>query len=430
MADASTLVAPTEVRPRAGVHPIKVLLKPIASLRLTVWLFAMSLVLVFVGTLAQIDAGITTVVNSYFRSVYVWVPLQLFVKLGQVFLGISTDANIGGAFPFPGGLTLGIALLVNLVTAHLVRFKLTWKRSGVLITHVGILLMLVGELITTFKQVEAKMVIGAGESVNFADVSHEVELAIVAPGETMNREVTIPQSQLSEGNRIVHPELPVDVEILKYAKNSSISSVAATDPDALVATNGKTYRIDFARSEASGVDTSAGDDLPAVRVRFLDKSTGKELATGNFGIWMYSNLLRLTPEFPQFADRTLAVGNQTYTVALRPRREYKPYSLQLLEFRHDFYEGTKTPKNFSSDVRVVGGGSDFQTKISMNSPLRHEGEALFQSSFFPDDKGTVLQVVRNPGWLLPYISCLLVFAGLTIHFVMQLTQFLARRAAA
>ena len=44
------------------------LLKPLASLQLTVVLFVLSLVLVFAGTLAQVDNPIWTAVSDYFRS--------------------------------------------------------------------------------------------------------------------------------------------------------------------------------------------------------------------------------------------------------------------------------------------------------------------------------------------------------------------------
>src|SRR5438128_10074825 len=85
----------------------------LASLRLTVVLFALSMVLVFVGTLAQMDEGIWTVVTRYFRSFGVWVPFQLFVKLGQVFFGVPKTVQIADhwGFPFPGGWTLGSLLL-------------------------------------------------------------------------------------------------------------------------------------------------------------------------------------------------------------------------------------------------------------------------------------------------------------------------------
>ena len=62
----------------------------------------------------------------------------------------------------------------------------------------------------------------------------------------------------------------------------------------------------------------------------------------------------------------------------------------------------------------------------MNHPLRYAGETFFQASFKRGDEGTVLQVVRNPGWLIPYISCAAISLGLLIHFTMVLTKFLSR----
>ena len=65
----------------------------------------------------------------------------------------------------------------------------------------------------------------------------------------------------------------------------------------------------------------------------------------------------------------------------------------------------------------------------MNSPLRYAGETFYQASFAPDDSGTVLQVVRNPGWLLPYISCAVVTLGLVWHFGVRLVGSFRRKLA-
>src|SRR5262245_25864247 len=64
-------------------------LAPLASLRLTCVLFALALFLVFCGTLAQVDWGIWTVVNKYFRSAVVWIPFQIF---------FPRSMQVGGGF--------------------------------------------------------------------------------------------------------------------------------------------------------------------------------------------------------------------------------------------------------------------------------------------------------------------------------------------
>src|SRR6478609_5827636 len=92
--------------PSPGPDPLAILwkaVKTLASLRLTVVLFALSMVLVFYGTLAQIDKGIWTVVDEYFRSWMVWIPFQLTAEFGKKFFDLPPDARIPGSFPFPGG---------------------------------------------------------------------------------------------------------------------------------------------------------------------------------------------------------------------------------------------------------------------------------------------------------------------------------------
>ena len=42
---------------------------------------------------------------------------------------------------------------------------------------------------------------------------------------------------------------------------------------------------------------------------------------------------------------------------------------------------------------------------------------------------TGLQVVKNPGWLLPYFSCFFVALGMLIHFGIHLVGFVSRSIA-
>jgi len=110
---------------------------------------------------------------------------------------------------------------------------------------------------------------------------------------------------------------------------------------------------------------------------------------------------------------------------MRPLRHYEPYSLTLEKFSHDIYPGTDIPKNFSSKVRInpPGGGEGREVLIYMNNPLRYGGLTYYQAGFEPNDRTTILQVVRNPSWLAPYIACAAITLGLVIQFVMHLAAF-------
>src|SRR6266513_2303345 len=121
---------------------MKKLLAPLSSLKLTVILIIAAMLLVYAGTWAQLDAGAIQVQKKYFHSFYTWVDFAtLFPR--------SPDHRIAGGFPIPGGYTVGLLMLINLLAAHIIRFKLSAKRSGIILIHLGVILLLVGEGFTS-----------------------------------------------------------------------------------------------------------------------------------------------------------------------------------------------------------------------------------------------------------------------------------------
>ena len=64
----------------------------------------------------------------------------------------------------------------------------------------------------------------------------------------------------------------------------------------------------------------------------------------------------------------------------------------------------------------------------MNNPLRHAGLTFYQASFEKGDTVSILQVVRNPGWVLPYVSCVMMGLGLLVQFGIHLFGFVRKRS--
>ena len=118
------------------------LLAPIASLRLTLICLASALVLVFAGTLAQVRFDPYFVQEQYFQSwVILWIPESGAYKIPM----------------FPGGHLIGAVLLVNLIAAHIRRFSWTWRKLGIQLTHLGLIIMLAGGLATDLFSVSSFM---------------------------------------------------------------------------------------------------------------------------------------------------------------------------------------------------------------------------------------------------------------------------------
>jgi hypothetical protein len=415
-----------EAKP-AGKHWARKALDVVGSLKVTVVLFALSMGLVFLGTIAYKDLGMWRVLHDYFRSwTIVWIPFQVLVRFGQTFFGVSADATLPGRFPYPGGWLLGGLLLVNLLAAHITRLRVTWKRSGILILHLGVIVLMLGELVTGIFSVENRMQIPLHQSANYLVDYKKPELAIIDPSQPKtDRVVVIPGSLLRDGRLIQNKDLPFDVEVNQFMVNSSNPRPVEPGTETR-ATAGDGIKLAVApKPEVSGFGDDS--DVPSAFVTFKKKGTGESLGTYLVSAWWSDNWLAGLVERPQ----VVSLGGKRYEVFLRFQRTYTPYKVELLEFHHDTYIGTETAKNYSSRVRLTDPtrGAEREVTISMNNPLRYDMQTFYQSGVLANDRGTVLQVVDNPAWIIPYIACTLVALGLVIHFGMHLVSFLQRRLA-
>jgi hypothetical protein len=380
--------------------PIDRIVNFITSLRLTVVCLALAMVLVFVGTLAQVELGLYKAQNDFFRSFFVyWSPRGSSLR-----------------FPvFPGGYLLGGVLLVNLIAAHIRRFQFSRKKIGILMVHSGLILLLLGQLMTDLLSVESTMHIREGGTRNYSETEREAELVIIDVTEAEKDKVfAVTQRTLMHRDEIRHSELPFTLRVQKYFVNSSMSNRAPDATEPAPATQG--FGPHLALREQPLVTEMNRRDVPSAVIEIVSPQ-------GSLGTWVVSEYL----EQPQAFD----LNDRTYHLRLRPRRHYKPFSMHLIEFKHDRYPGTEIPKNFQSRVLLdnPSKGERREVDIYMNNPLRYWGETYYQASYDRDDKGSVLQVVRNPSWLTPYFSCVLVGVGLTVQFLMHLIPFIKRRMA-
>ena len=145
-------------------------------------------------------------------------------------------------------------------------------------------------------------------------------------------------------------------------------------------------------------------------------STAKQ----SLGKWLVSIIFDLN-----FPAQTFTFGGKEYSLTLRPERYYKPYAMYLEKVTHEVYPGTTINKNFASDVAITHQNDDKSRDalIYMNHPLRYEGLTYYQFQMIAEQGITRFQVVRNPSWLVPYISVGLVGLGMTIQFLQSLLRF-------
>lgn len=565
------------------IDVLDLLMRAIASLKLTVGLFAYGIFVVLVGTLAQTEADIWQVLRDYFHAWIMWVDVNLlFPKSffpGMPHLPVPP-------IPLPGGMVVGSLMIVNLLSAHAWRFKvqvrgtrlwiglswlilglgmttlvilaghnasgfqaqppftwkqmwlgfqgllaaawcaatvsyvrygllptgklpaITWlraltlsgiflallsvailvglslfgglyvgdeamrvtwqllqgglagivllvgcvllfqKRSGIVLLHAGVLLLMGNELLVARYAVEWQAFLMEGQTKNYVHDIRTVELALIDRSDQETDEHIVVPRRLLEANyrtnvRLANQDkppvyiadlqglLPLNVAVLEYYKNADVRDRGPADKTPATAGIGLAKTI-IERPAAKGTDTGGGVDLAAAYVRFADKQSGRDLGT-----YLLSQdaaeRIGVDQNLERFGE-SVAAGGKTWYAFLRFARHYKPYTIKLLDVRKDDYVASDTPRNYSSDIQLVDkqNGVDKPVHIKMNNPLRYAGETFYQSGYHPPgvagaSEATTLAVVKNTGWMIPYVACMTVVIGMLAHFLITVTRFITRR---
>ena len=117
-------------------------------------------------------------------------------------------------------------------------------------------------------------------------------------------------------------------------------------------------------------------------------------------------------------SKTVKIGNIDYTFFYGSKAYILPFKIKLNDFIAQKYPGTeKSYSSFESKVTVMD-KEPFDARIFMNNVLDHEGYRFFQSSFDPDEKGTVLSVNHD------FWGTALTYAGyFMLYFAMMAIMF-------
>ncbi len=376
------------------------LIDALSSLKLTLLCLASLMILVVACTVAQVELGIHLAVERYIRALIVWWSPQ----------GSALRLPV-----FPGGGLIGGILLINLIFAQFRRLELSWRKAGLWIVHIGLALLFIGEFSTALFQVESNMAIEEGQTKAFSEDYRRMEIAVVDETDgAFDDEFAIPDSLLKSRREISDSSLPFKLVVRAYHDNAALSMRGPGSTPSLI-TAGVGSGMSF---QPLPPVTADGEQNTAVAVVEPMLPDGRSL-----GVYLLSNGLG--------APQGFIHEGRNWKFALRLRHYQHPFSLTLKDFRHDVYPGTDIPKNFSSLVRLKDPllGDDRDVLISMNSPLRHGGLTFYQASFGKNDTLSVLQVVRNPAWTLPYLSCALVALGLLWHFGVMLRKSLGAKSS-
>ncbi len=316
-----------------------------------------------------------------------------------------------------------LAALVLLVGCVL----LFQKRAGIALLHGGIALLMFSEFFVSYYAEEQQMTLTEGQTISYTRDIRSVEMAITTLV-TGTREgvVVVPMvskgkpTRYTRGGTIALEGLPFDAEIIRFDKNSTLRGVKPGEKNLATAGMGERYIAEA--TPPQGSVQRGGMDMASLYVKLTDRKTGEDL--GTFLLSQHFSSMRILMN-------SVGVSGKGFGLGLRFKRYYKPYELTLIDVRKDDYVGTSMPRNYSSRVKLKDPtrNVDLEANIWMNNPLRYAGETFYQSGYNRGRGGkesSTLQVVKNTGWMIPYVSCMIVATGMLAHFFVILLAFLRR----
>lgn len=334
------------------------------------WTLPVMMILIIIGTIAQKTIGTFAAQQEYFSSFFVL---------------------IGGIFPFPGGATILMVFFINLLAKFLLRSEWSWARAGTNLSHFGVILLVLGALLTALASREGYLLIPQGESRNMVEDYHTKQLVVRKDGLPL---LNVATQELANGQSLTIPNTKVTLTISTYCENCD-----------LVWTKGS--------ATITPIPRNPQDEKNRTGIAFaLSGSTSDDGSYLTFD---------KAPHPPVFKE-----NGHSFQIAIERKMRKLPFSIELKKFEQTLHPGTDTAKSYSSDVIVHDSARSWPATISMNQPLRYRGYTFYQSSFdlSGNTPSTVLTVVQNRGRIFPYLASALIALGLLFHIFLRLRRSL------
>ena len=348
----------------------------LARTDILLWTLPLLMILLIIGTIAQKYIGLQTSLALYFGTFIAFI----------------------GPVPFPGGLTLITILFINMLMKFLMFSEWSLKKSGTILTHFGVLILIIGGGITAATEKDGYTLIKEGETTNIISDYHDRVLRVRENGKPV---LEIPHQEIAEGQSIEIPNTKTSINIDQYCFHCSIQLRPETESAGWHKPANKMKLVD-AKPLLSDEENLTGIEF---EIRGADKSqNGKYLTFDKF------------PKPP-----TLSINNKSYQIEIGRAERALPFTVTLTKFTQNLHPGTMMAKDYASDIIVHDGDKEWNTRIEMNEPLRHKGYTLYQSSFdlSGDKPFTVLNVVENKGQFFPYLATIIMTLGLILHMVLR-----------
>ncbi len=265
-----------------------------------------------------------------------------------------------------------ILLLLNLIAVFVYRKVWKSKKYYSIILHISFIVILLGAALTRFFGFEGVVHIREQHSSNVI-ITDEEYLNIRVAIEDNIYYTNIPVRYNSVTQTKFHEKIPLNDYVLEVKYNSYTSGDKNNPPHINITAsyNGDTKTMNLPQS-------------------YLDANIGETFELGG----MYFQLVWGPAEIPV------------------------PFEMYLEDFILTRYPGSKSPSSYKSKILVTDydDNSSFGYEIFMNNVLDYKGYRFFQSSYDPDEMGTIFSVNKDPGKIPTYIGYFLLTVGFILSF--------------
>lgn len=105
------------------------------------------------------------------------------------------------------------------------------------------------------------------------------------------------------------------------------------------------------------------------------------------------------------ASAKKTIGERTFEINYGSEAVQLPFAIKLNDFLLERYPGSNSPSGYKSDVVLIDRAENVQkpSMVYMNNILKYKGYRFYQSSYDPDEQGTILSVNHDvAGMLVTY----------------------------
>ncbi len=356
-------------------YKLKKAMQFIAGPHIIYWVMPWFMLLLVIATIEQKNIGLYDSVQIYLYNFILWF----------------------GFIPLPGG---GIALAlitISLAIKFLFYSPWSWKRSGIIISHLGSLMLLIGGFITILNSQEGFIIIPEGEERAYFSDYHQRTVFIYDDDKKI---VSVPFNKFKNEFEVDNEALPFKIFTKSTCDNCAISTLSQKDE--LRKNLAAEIKITSQKSEVNKEENFSG-----MTFRLLEKERNKIIG-----------------EYIVLEDVEQPKPYKNFDIKIERDKTPLPFSISLQNFEKIDYAGTSNASDYISELTFNENGVSWPVKVQMNKPYRYKGYSFFQSSFDQRDgvETTVINVVQNSGRLFPYISSFLIFLGLFIHLISRIVR--------